>query len=438
MTRRHFPFFFVLLMLLAACSDDETFSSSPSDRLSFSTDTVRLDTMFSGTPSPTYTFWVHNTTSKGLRMSNVRLERGNQSGFRVNVDGTFLDPIATGLEIRHGDSLRVFVEATTLLQNSATPQLVEDNLIFALESGIEQKVNLRTYSWDAEKIGTLRISRDTTIQSAIPLVVFDSIIVEQGATLTISDTQLFFHDKAGIRVSGTITAQRCLFRGDRLDHMFDYLPYDRISGQWGGIVISSPPGNINSFTDCDIRNATDAVVCDSAAVAFTRCTIHNSRGYGVKAANATMSFYNCIMSNSMNDCLAIDGGTILIDHCTLAQFYPFKADRGVALRFTNGCADMLLKCVNTLVTGYADDVIMGDAADTARVFDYYLADCILRTIPVEDTLRCERVVWETAQDSVQATKHFKTIDETNFIYDFTIDSISPAIKADAGARLEKQ
>ena len=93
-----------------------------------------MDTLFATVPSSTYTFWVHNRSNDGIRLRSVRLERGGQSGFRVNVDGTFLNPVATNLEIRKGDSIRVFVEITAFENMYAEPQLVEDNLLFALES----------------------------------------------------------------------------------------------------------------------------------------------------------------------------------------------------------------------------------------------------------------------------------------------------------------
>ena len=149
MIKRLFFFLMAALALLTACSDNDSFSTDRSYRLTFTTDTVRMDTLFATIPSSTYSFWVHNQSGDGLRLRTVRLERGGQSGFRVNVDGTFLNPVANNLEIRKGDSIRVFVEITAPENLSTDPQLIEDNLLFALESGVEQKVNLRTYSWNA-------------------------------------------------------------------------------------------------------------------------------------------------------------------------------------------------------------------------------------------------------------------------------------------------
>ena len=83
-------FFLSVVMIMAACSDDDTFTTSRSNLLSFSTDTLRLDTTFSNVPTSTKIFWVYNKSGDGLRLTNVRLAQGNQTGFRVNVDGVEL------------------------------------------------------------------------------------------------------------------------------------------------------------------------------------------------------------------------------------------------------------------------------------------------------------------------------------------------------------
>ena len=110
------------IMMMVACSDDDTFTTSRSNMLSFSTDTLRLDTTFSNV------FWVYNKSGDGLRLTNVRLAQGNQTGFRVNVDGVELSA-ANGyqvrdLEVRNKDSIQVFVEMTSPFNNATTPQEV--------------------------------------------------------------------------------------------------------------------------------------------------------------------------------------------------------------------------------------------------------------------------------------------------------------------------
>ena len=433
MVRRLFFFIFAVVVLLSACTDNDSFSNSPGNRLTFSEDTVRFDTLFSTVPSSTQTFWVHNESSDGIRIVTARLERSNQSGYRVNVDGTYLDPVGSDFEVRKGDSLLVFVEVTTRENHADEPQLVEDNLIFTLESGAQQRVNLRTYSWDAIRLDSLVVRQDTVIESPRPVVVYgNGIRVEENATLTIRNTTLYFHDGAGITAYGNVVAENSLFRGDRLDRMFDYLPYDHISGQWEGIELYSHNGD-NRFFNCEIRNAVDALMCDSTSLYMYNTIVHNASGEGLSARNSDVYVEYCQFSNTYGDCVSFYGCEAIVEHSTLAQFYPFSANRGAALRFANTKLPMLLDCRWTLATGYADDVVMGEVVENAdSLFDYHFADCMLRTPAVEDSLRFERVIWETPKDSVQGKEHFVLVDEENLIYDFALDSISPALQNGIG------
>ncbi len=420
------------IILLTACEDNDSFSTSQTNLLSFTTDTLEMDTVFSTESSPTYSFWVHNKSGDGIRIQSSRLERGTQSVFRVNVNGVFLNPVGYNFEVRKGDSIRVFVEVTPRETSQTEPQEIEDNLLFQLESGQEQRVNLRAYSWDAVRLNRLVVERDTTIESARPILVTgDSIRVKEGVTLTLRNTTLYFSNATGIDVQGGLVADNCIFRGDRLDNLFDYLPYDRLSGLWGGIRLHAGANGV-TMTNCEIRNACDALICDSTVVDLTQCVIHNNRGYGLQATHCDVSLSYCQLTNTLGDCLALDGSVAIVDHTTLAQFYPFSASRGAALRFVNTSYPMVLKCTHTLVTGYEDDVVMGEMADTTIVFDYYFADCLLRTDSVADAERFERIIWETPKDSVQGKQHFVTIDEENFYYDFTVDSISPAFSRNIG------
>ena len=246
--------------------------------------------------------------------------------------------------------------------------------------------------------------------------------------------------KIDIDVFGSLILENCVLRGDRLDRMFAYLPYDRVSGQWSGVHFheSSLKGVISGT---EIRNACDAVVLDSAALDTTKVrllmqnsVIHNSKGYGLKAVNSRVSLVNCQFTNTLSDCVSIVGGVADITHCTLAQFYPFSADRGVALRFANfeDSSDiplLRLNCSASIVTGYDEDVMMGLVRDTVAAFEYRFSDMLLRTpkVTTADSLRFSNIIWETPKDSIEGKKHFRTIDEDNLFYDFHLDSVSTAL-----------
>ena len=131
--------------------------------------------------------------------------------------------------------------------------------------------------------------------------------------------------------------------------------------------------------------------------------------------------------------MSVIGGVADISYCTLAQFYPFSADRGAALRFTNYRGDtdiplLRLRCEGSILTGYDEDVLMGGIRDTVAAFEYQFVRTLLRTPKVEtaDSIRYSEILWETSKDSIQGKKHFKTIDEDNLYYDFHLDSLSTA------------
>ena len=428
MIKRIFFFLIAALTLLTACSDNDSFTTDRSHRLTFTTDTVRMDTLFATVPSATYTFWVHNQSGDGLRLRSVRLERSGQSGFRVNVDGSYLNPVVNNLEIRQGDSLRVFVEVTAFENQSPDPQLVEDNLLFTLESGVEQRVNLRTYSWNAELWQTVDVTADQTIESATPIVVYGGINVAKDAMLTIKNTELYFHDGAGITVDGALTVENSLLRGDRLDHMFDYLPYDRVSGQWKGITVN-PHAVGCLLLDSELRNAMDGIVADTTTVVLSGSTVHNCKGSGLWAHDCVVDIQYSTLSNTLKDCLTLLGCQATLDHVTLAQFYPLSANRGFALRFEPSEQVFSLTCSNTLVTGYAEDVIEGEVDENSK---YSFANCLLRTVVPEDTQFFKDVIWEKKDDDIQGKKHFILVDEDNMIYDFRLKEESPAYEKKIG------
>ena len=435
----------LLLCVMTGCQDDDSFSTNVSNILSFSADTVKLDTVFSAVPTTTRTFWVHNESGDGIRCTNIRLERGNQSGFRVNVDGVYLGSEsgyqASEVEIRKGDSIRVFVELTSPVNGRNKPWLVEDNLLFLLESGVTQKVNLNAYSWDAIKYRNLHITNDTTLTGDRPIIVYGKLTVEEHATLTLAaGTTLYFHDGGGIDVYGRLCSQgeagkEVILRGDRLDWMFDYLPYDLMSGLWDGIhFYETSYDNVMEFTD--LHSSFNGIVCDSADVekqklTLKNMTVHNCQGKGLSTVNCKVTAENCQFTNTLYECVDILGGDVTMNHCTLAKFYPFDSNRRPALNYYSTATMPLLRmdCINSIVTGYPEDVVMGATENENIPFNYRFISSILRTPAVEDAEHIIDVIFENVEDtaSVQGDKHFKLVDINTQHYDFHLDSLSPAI-----------
>ena len=435
--------FLLVTSIFWSCADDDSFTLSSSNLLTMSVDTVNMDTVFSTVPTSTKTFWIYNQSGDGIRCPSVRLTRGNQSGFRVNIDGIYLGESngfqTSDIEVRDGDSIRVFVELTSKRNGALQPQLVEDQLLFSLESGVEQRVTLQAHSWDADIYDEILITDDQTITTTRPMIINKGITVREGATLRISSgSTLYFHSGAGIDVYGTLISEGtadnnvCL-RGDRTDNMFDYLPYDLVSGQWKGIVFHDTSfGNQLLYTD--IHSTMDGVVCDSSSVqniklTVENTTIHNCQGDGLRSTANKIILRNTQITNTLGHCLNIIGGDAEVQHCTLAQFYPFDADRGKALNIFNEVNNPLsIKFYNSLITGYAEDVLNGDRKSEDAAFDYFFDTCIMRTPSVEDTTHYNAVIWELPEDTVTAgEKHFVLVDGDTQHYDFHLVESSTAV-----------
>lgn len=240
------------------------------------------------------------------------------------------------------------------------------------------------------------------------------------------------------------TADRnIVLRGDRLDNMFDYLPYDNVSGQWQGIRFYGSSYE-NKICYTDIHSTFNGIVCDSSDVSKVKLqllnsTVHNCQGYGVKSENCSIEIRNSQITNTLNDCVAIFGGSAIIQQCTLAQFYPFDSNRGAALYYSNFQGERympLLKmdCLNSIVTGYANDVITGAKMDDeTKVFNYRFVNSLLRTPEVTDDENIINVTFENVEDTsaVSGEENFVLVDIDKQRYDFHLNEKSPAINTAA-------
>ncbi len=434
---------FTAILALLSCSDDD-FTTSRADTLSFSADSVKLDTVFCNISSSTRDFWVFNHSSRHIRLSRVSLHRGNQSGFRVNVDGVELGPDngfqTPDIEVRSGDSIRVFVELTARSTGKTAPEELEDKLDFALESGVVQSVPLNACSWDAVIMHDKVISADTELDGGKPIVIYGGLTVEEGATLTLRPgTTLYMRDEAQINVRGRLLSlgepgKEVVMRGYRLDRMFSYLPYDRVSGQWGGVrFYESSYDNRMEYTD--LHSAFNGVVVDScdasrSTLVMNASTVHNCQGYALRISNAKVELYNCQLSNALNDCLYANGGDVRLNNCTLAQFYPFDSARGVALRMASSATSLQLDCKNSLITGYSSrEQVLSDSVHSVT---YSFTNSLLRIVPdsVASKPNYVDMMIENPADTAQAgRKHFAVFDTQNLIYDFSLSETSSAINA---------
>lgn len=431
---------------LVGCDEEESYTTSPSALLSFSTDTVRFDTIFTTIGSTTKLFKVYNRGDEPLMLPSIRLASGGETGFRVNVDG-MSDTEFTDVEVRDGDSLYVFVEVTVDPRDEDNPFLLRDSLQFLLQSGICQQVQLEAYGQDMIVLRGTIFSMDTTLTGERSYVVYDSLVVNGNVTLSLTEgARLHFHSGAFMRVHGTLKAEGSMerpivFRGDRLDNLFDYLPYDRLDNQWGGITLSASSYD-NYLNHVDIHSGGWGIQCDSSASDRNKLTIensviHNVAGNALSAINGRIWVGNSELTNAGSHCLKVRGGDVQVVYSTLANFYPW-AYRGAALSLSNElCPLTRADFRSSIVTGYSSNELMitRDKVVDTLAFNYRFSHCLLN-IPADsigaDTLsdgRYYRVRIDSVGHEVSRITNFPLIDTDIFYYDFSLDSLSQAVGA---------
>jgi hypothetical protein len=134
------------------------------------------------------------------------------------------------------------------------------------------------------------------------------------------------------------------------------------------------------------------------------------------------------------------GGRILMNYTTVAQFYPFSADRGAAFSYSNYSGNTTYPHIhgfliyNSIITGYNDDVVMVNQKNKNDTIPMYVNYSLLRTPKVANDTIFYHTIWETKDSVINGDKHFANVDINNLVYDFHLVEKSPAHKA-AGKEL---
>jgi len=328
----------------------EKFNTDPASLLSFSNDTVFFDTVFTTIGSTTQVLKVYNNFSDPIRISDIRLEGGSSSQYRINVDGDN-GTVFNEVEIRGGDSLFIFVEVTIDPGNVSTPFIVEDRILFET-NGNEQKVQLSAWGQDANfhggPDGLTVLGCNEVWNNDKPHVIYGIVAVDEGCTLTINEgVQVFVHSKSGLYifrgqlfVNGSKNNE-VVFQGDRLES-----EYAEIPGQWGiqldfqvptgagpeivsvskgGIWISESVGSIIDYAI--LKNGGIGIQVDSTgttdfALEVNNTKIVNMSGVGLFAQNGYVKGRNVLAGNCGEGCgLFTFGGKYQMDNCTFANYW---------------------------------------------------------------------------------------------------------------------
>jgi len=451
-----FPFA-LLLIAIAACTDDfENYSDNPSDILSFSTDTLTFDTIISTITTPTGAFVVYNENSKPLLISSVSLSKGDASNFNIVVDGQAGNRFEN-VEIGAEDSIFILVNVKLDENGKTTPVLYEDQVIFQT-NGVQQKIVLEAYGQDAYIWKGKVIEESDTLANDKPYLIYDSLEIKEGVTLTIQEgTTFYMHPNSGIKVYGTLIAKgtqdnRIVFRGDRMDS--DYMvniPYDRVPGQWGGFRFYENSFN-NELDYVYIRNGSYGLIFDSSTTEQPKLNIKNSivtniKGTLISAVNCFIEGENCEFSNSQYYLLSLSGGKYSFTHCTMANYYPFVQQWGASNNQTVYLSNESVEVdqvtdkavykpapleqadfTNCIIYGANSRSGINLAKDTVRAtsteYNYNFLNCLV----LFDEAKSQAKFTDCVFNKEPKFKNTMLTDDKrkSIPYDFRLDSVSPA------------
>ncbi len=415
-------FVFLLILSISSCRKD--FSTSLSNgNLKFSQDTIFLNSVFDNISSSTHRFTVKNTSDLDITIPVIALERGDNSFYRLNVDG-IAGKSFQNIDVLAKDSIFVFVEATVdFSQVTDLEFMYRDKILF--DSGVnQQKVDLEAQVVDVHLIRpdrtaiengftyeqivlgqdadsndiTIRgtnLTDDTVFTNDKPWLIYNYIGVPSGKTLTIeAGTNLHFHANSGIivqeggtlKINGTLT-EKVIIQGDRLEEVYQDIP-----GQWGTIWLLEGSEN-SKITHAQIYNATIGVLADSNTSISTNTLeinnseIYNTTSFGMLGRNAKITANNLVIGNTGSSAFAnMLGGTYNFTHCTLATYWRNSNRQDAALSLSNNLqisqtdflvSDLTAKFTNCILYGNQNLELSLNKLNDAS-FDYLFKNCLIR------------------------------------------------------------
>jgi len=416
----------IAMFSFSSCIDDQ-FSTSNTDLLVFSADTVAFDTVITGQGTPTKQFLVYNKSKKMLNISSIKVAGESKGHFYLNVDGVKGNEFHD-IEIRGEDSIFVFVESRLDPTNQDEPEYIEDHIEF-VTNGVTQKVAVTAWGQDVIILNDSTLSRPTRLTANKPYLVYGTLTVDSLVDVTIDPgATLLFHDKASMFVKGTLTAKGTqekpiTMRGDRLDHVVGEIGYDIMSGQWDGVYFNYGSYD-NDLAYVNMRGNTYGMQVYSSdmtrrSLHLFNCVLHNSTYVNLLGVNAWIDAEGTEFSDAGVVVADFLGGKLRFANCTLANYYLFAAIEGPILNLETEYDDGTLAAFDA----YFDNCIFFGNTSELNInaldgLNVYMRNCLFQSAGEDDAcfINC---VWD-------ADPKFYT-EREKYIFDYRLHDGSDAI-----------
>jgi len=408
----------VLITFFLSFCQKERFTTDPSDKLEFSTDTLRFDTVFTQLGSATRILKLYNRHKESIRISKIYLERGAASRFNLNVDGIAGDS-QTDIEIAPNDSLYVFAEVTVNPNDQSSPFVLNETVVFETNGNV-QSVVLEAWGQNAIYLPSRFVAGgaagfgcgggEWVWDDPRPYVIYGILVIDSctvripaGARVYVhgglgrietdtavyryNDGYLAFQNAGRLIVEGT-KDNPVIFESDRLESEFN-----EESGQWVGLWLQKGTSG-HRIEHCIIRNSIIGVRVDSAADLTLRNTqIYNTAGSGLIGLHAKIDATNCLFYDNVGLCIQLEwGGDYNFTYCTAVSIGVDGDALGMSnvLCFDQNCIQYSIyplraRFQNCIFYGSrVDQISLFDRERTGQNFDYQFKNCLVR---VRDLLK---------------------------------------------------
>ncbi len=384
----------ILLALFAACDVDRDFVTGDAVALRLGTDTLRFDTVFTSRGSATRTFKVYNDSNDPVRIDRISVAGRTGVHFTFNVDGT-MGPEARDVVIWAKDSIFVFVEAEVdpTSPEDVSPFIAEDALVFATGT-IQKSVVLEAFGQNANYLNGFNrggffapICADGTftLPTDLPTVIYGSMFIDSCIVRALAGTRIYFHGgiqrndglpgngifndgfiytlpNGSLHLLGTLE-EPVILATDRLEEGFE-----ESRGGYRGLIFG-PESTNNRIEFTHINNAIVGITVDSLAeVTIESSIIANTAGPAISTYQSFVTARNSLFhSNYGNTVQALKGGTLILDHCTLANYGT--TDVALALANVAECEAGAALCVAPLDARIRNSILGGSDGSELLLID---------------------------------------------------------------------
>jgi hypothetical protein len=437
---------FVLLSMIA-CHPQDTITSATQIR--FSQDSVYFDTVFTSIGSSTQRIMLYNDSKDPVFIESIS---SKTTYFQINLDGENQIDLIKHYEIPAQDSIFLFIRACIDPFKQDNPVLIEDTLLFVIDNNVVS-LPMQAYGQDVillkTKEGRTEFPSGYTFHANRPYLIYDTVLVA-GKMQIMSGATLYMHNNASIYALGSVEAlgeknAPITIRGDRLDKLFEKVPYKYASGQWGGLYFlhyKGEPIPTYELNHVHLLSGNIGLYClsedkdERGILSMRNSKVHNHAMYGVVLQNTDADISNCEISNCAAYCVYLAGGTHTLTHNTIASFfgYPYTTinihqvmREDVAALYINNLSKQYAPTVanirNCIITGARENNI----ALATPLPSYYTGEIIGNYIK-SDTLQVPNSrgnIYAQKNDSaVFINTHY--LYKEYIYYDFHLDSLSPA------------